>query len=90
MTLFNLNFRGRTRVKLVPTDNENNVTQEDIQNMLDRINALEERVEELERNQKHYSYSSSCISPNQVQQPLFGQQQSLFGPPQQGLFSGRN
>lgn len=70
----------------MPPDNENNVSQDDFQNVLARINALEERVEELERNQKHCSYSSSCSSPKQVQQPSFAPQQSLFTP-QQSLFA---
>lgn len=90
MTSINVNFHGRSGLTLSTTGNENNISQTDIQNMLARINALEERVDELEKNQKHCSCSSSCISPKQVQQPLFGPQQSLFGGPHQGLFSGRD
>lgn len=89
MTSVNINVYGRGGLTLSATGNENNVTQTDIHNMLARINALEERVDQLERNQKHCSCSSSCSSPEQVQKPLFGPQQPLFGPKQSfKLFPG--
>lgn len=87
MTSVNINVYGRGGLTLSTTGNENNISQTDIHNMLARINALEERVDELERNQKDCSCSSSSISPKQVQEPLFGPQQSLFGP-KQSLFPG--